>query len=100
MKAYHGTWTDSVIAGKRAEADDVLEGYSEEVIRLERPKIVEDALRGNLWKTIGANILSAFFYTLLLIGGVIVLQRSGVDILDIAEAGRARGAIEDGSTGN
>ena len=84
LKAYHDTWTPANIASKQAEADAVLRSYSDAVIRQERPRIVEEALKGSFWNSVAINIVSAFLYTLILIGIVVVLRWSGVDLLSIA----------------
>lgn len=88
LQAYHETWTPANIAGKRAEADQVLRSYSDAVIAQERPRIIEEALRGDALKSVTINLLSAFLYTLILIGIVVVLRWSGIDLLAIAEATR------------
>ena len=84
LKAYHETWTPANIASKQAQADAVLRSYSDEAIKQERPSIVEEALRGTFWWSVTTNIVSAFLYTLILLGIVVVLKKTGVDILSIA----------------
>lgn len=87
LEAYHETWTPANIASKQAEADAVLRSYSNAIISQERPRIVEEALRGMFWRTVAVNIVSGFLYTLILIGIVVVLRWSVVDLLSIAQAG-------------
>lgn len=89
LQAYHETWTPANIASKRAEAEQVLRACSEEIIAQERPRIVEEALRGHFWRAVVTNVASAFIYTLILIGIVIVLKVAGVDVLSIAGAARS-----------
>ncbi len=84
LQAYHETWTPANIAGKRAEADQVLRAYTDEVIAQERPRIIEEALRGSFWRAVATNIASAFIYTLILIGIVVVLRWAGIDLLSMA----------------
>ncbi|WP_174280367.1 hypothetical protein [Sphingomonas bacterium] len=86
LKAYQETWTPANIASKRAEADQVLRSYSDEVVRQERPRIIEEALRGSFWNSVLVNIVSAFIYTLILIALVVVLKVAGVDLLSIANS--------------
>ena len=86
LQAYHETWTPANVASKRAEADQVLRAYSDEIIAQERPRIIEDALRGTFWKSVATNVVSAFIYTLALIGIVVVLRLAGVDLMSIAQA--------------
>jgi hypothetical protein len=86
VRVYHATWTDSVIASKRAEADVILASYADEVVNSVKPGIVEEALRGSTGAAIRTNLLSNFIYTLLLIGAVVILEWSGVDLLSIAQA--------------
>jgi len=86
LEAYHASWTPAVVSGKQSEAEQVLKAYSDEVIKLERPRIVEEALRGTTGAAIRTNPLSNFIYTLLLVGVVVILEMAGVDILSIAQA--------------
>ncbi|QYE36529.1 hypothetical protein KZX46_11755 [Polymorphobacter sp. PAMC 29334] len=82
--AYTSTWTPAMIAGKQTQADAILDDYGRSLVDAARPTIVETALRGSLGRTIGINIFSAFLYTLILIGLVVVLRYSGVDLLALA----------------
>jgi len=84
IHAYHATWRDSVILGKRAEADDILESYANEIVKQERPGIIEEALRGTFWSSVLTNIVSGALYTLLLIAIIVIVRWAGVDLLSLA----------------
>lgn len=73
-----------MIYGKQAEADAILRDYGSTIIAAEKPRIVEDALRGTSIRAMAVNIGSAFLYTLILVGIVVVLRFAGVDILSLA----------------
>ena len=84
IDAYHASWTASMIYGKQAEADAILRDYGSTIIAAEKPRIVEDALHGTSIRAMAVNIGSAFLYTLILVGIVVVLRFAGVDILSLA----------------
>ncbi len=73
----------------RDEAAGALSAFAEVVIADERPRILEEALQGGFWRSVGSSMAANFFYTLVLIGLAIVLTLSGVDVVGILERAAA-----------
>lgn len=84
VATYTSTWTPLMVAGKISEANQVLQEFADTIIAAERPAIIEAALRGSTARTVLLNVVSAFLYTLILIGVVVVLRYAGVDLLALA----------------
>lgn len=86
LNEYILTWTDSRIVGAQKEADAVLLAFASSVIDESAPRIREDALRGTFWGSVRSSIAAAFLYTLVLIGIVMILRFSGIDLVSIFQA--------------
>lgn len=84
--AYAATWTESRLKGLEESAENALAQFASTVVDENAPSIREDALRGSLPRAVGASMLAAFLYTLLLIGAVAILRRAGIDVLSIASS--------------
>ena len=86
LAAYVAMWTPSLIEGTRQQATGIVNSFAASVLDENAPKIREDALRGTFLRAVFTSIVASFFYTLLLIGVVIVGQIAGVDIASIWSA--------------
>ncbi|WP_246164431.1 hypothetical protein [Blastochloris sulfoviridis] len=86
LAAYVAMWTPSLIEGTRQQATGIVNSFAASVLDENAPKIREDALRGTFLRAVSTSIVASFFYTLLLIGVVIVGQIAGVDIASIWSA--------------
>ncbi|WP_194164507.1 hypothetical protein [Microvirga thermotolerans] len=86
LHAYILTWTESRIRGLEEQAESVLGNFATSVVEDNTPKIREDALKGTSTRAIVLSIVANALYTLLLIGILIILRVSGVDLLSILGA--------------
>ncbi|WP_375391271.1 hypothetical protein [uncultured Sphingomonas sp.] len=84
LAAYAATWTPQLIQNATDAATSALAEYASGAIDEARPAILKDALKGNAVRSILLNMLSALLYTLALIAIVLVLKKSGVDLLSIS----------------
>lgn len=82
-KAYQRTWTQGLVAAMREKADGALAAFGDDAVEQARPGILKDALRGSFWKDVGASMVAAFFYSLVLIALVLILRWNGIDILGL-----------------
>lgn len=85
LAEYVRVWTPAQIEGKRAEAKTVLSEYADDVVEAATPGIEKAALKGSGLSAIGYGLLVNFFYTLILIGVVVILKWAGVDLLGLWE---------------
>lgn len=59
--------------------------YADVAIESATPDILREATRGSFLKSLGASILAAFFYSLILLSVVLILKYYGVDILGLVQ---------------
>jgi len=83
LNDYIRTWTDSRIRGLEEQAETILGNFAASVVEDSTPRIREDALRGTNIRSIVLSIASNAIYTLILIGLLIILRISGIDLLSI-----------------
>lgn len=86
LVAYGSTWTSQLIQNANDAATSALAEFAAGAIDEARPNILKDALKGGAVRTVLLNMLSGLLYTLALIGVVVVLKASGVDILSISSS--------------
>jgi hypothetical protein len=80
IRNYHKAWTPSLLEGKKAEATQIIASFSEDIVEKAKPEILKDALRGSFWRATGVNVFSNFLYTLIVLGVVLVVAMTGLDI--------------------
>lgn len=83
---YQRTWTPQLIENATDAATAALAEYASEAIDEARSDIVEEALKGTALKSVLLSMLAALLYTLFLLAVVIVLRKSGVDILSLVKS--------------
>lgn len=71
---------------KNAEA--ILVDYSKEVVEKEKPSIIAHALKGSVARDIWLGILVNFLWTIILIAFVVIIQKTGVDIINMLDIHR------------
>lgn len=91
LRHYREHWTDSQLGALIDTAEGALTAFTSAVLDAERPKIEAAALKQarSFWTDVGAGVISAFVYTLILIGLALTLRVSGVDLLDAVEGVRS-----------
>lgn len=80
MKAYNAMWTPSLLEGKRLEAQNIIDQFSQSLVEAARPAILKEALRGTASRAIWLNVASNAIYTLLVLGIVLIIAFTGLDI--------------------
>ena len=85
LNAFVGSFTAQTIQTFETQAAAALVEFADGAVAEQRPAIVEEALRGTFWSSIGMSLLGSLIYTVLLIAIVIALAVSGVDLLDIVD---------------
>lgn len=84
VKAYVDSYTPLTIQAFSEQAGGVLVEFAQGAVADAKPQIVEQALKGSLWRTIWQSIIANGTYTLLLIAVVVILRWAGVDLLSLA----------------
>ena len=85
VASYVSAYTDQMIETYETQAAGVLTAFAEGAVADARAGIVEEALRGSSWGSIGQSITANALYTVILIALVIVLALTGVDVLGLYE---------------
>jgi hypothetical protein len=88
VKAYVDGYTPQMLEVFHSQAGSVLAEFADGAVSDAKPAIVEAALKGNFWRSVGQSIAANIFYTLGLIAVVLVLRWAGVDLLSIVSAGQ------------
>lgn len=64
--------TETVLAGYRAQAAELLADYAGAILAEEKPKIEKEALRGMFWSAVLSSIVASFLFALILLGFAVV----------------------------
>jgi hypothetical protein len=95
IRAYERSWTASRLDGIRNAAVQLVAAYADSVAHQLEAEILRRALKGHFWRSIGRWLLSAFLFSVAVLGVLIALARYGVDpigaLQDLATPPPARG---------
>jgi hypothetical protein len=84
LRAYISSWTDMRIEGVREQANGTLTEYASYILEQERPKIVEEALKGrSFWRDAFVASFGAGLWTIALIIFAVILKLSHIDLLAV-----------------
>ncbi len=86
VQGYVDAYTAQMRDVFEAQAAGVLAQFAEGAVSDAKPGIVEAALKGGFWRSVGQSIAANVLYTLGLIALVVVLKWAGVDLLSIVSA--------------
>ena len=85
VASYVSAYTDQMIETYETQAAGVLTAFAEGAVADARAGIVEEALRGSSWGSIGQSIAANALYTVILLALVVFLALGGVDVLGLYE---------------
>jgi hypothetical protein len=95
VRAYERSWTASRLDGIRNAAVQLVATYADSIAHQLEADILRRALKGHFWRSVGRWLLSAFLFSLAVLGALIALARYGVDpigaLQDLATPPPARG---------
>ena len=74
---HSGTQTDAILSAYIAQADQILGVFAQNVIREERPKIVEEALRGSFSRSFWPSFWASLAFTVVLLTLVVIAAYLG-----------------------
>ena len=81
LREYERSWTPSRLEGLKNAAVQLIAAYTDSVLSQAERQILRDALRGGIWRAIWCSLVGALLYTLILIGLIVILTKSGVDLI-------------------
>jgi hypothetical protein len=81
VRAYERSWTASRLEGVRNAAVQLVAAYADTVSNQIEAEVLRRALKGRFWRSVGQWLFSAIIYTLAVLGAVVALSRSGIDLI-------------------
>lgn len=79
LRAYEKSWTASRLDGLRNAAIQLVAAYADTVATQLEADILRGAVKGRFWRGVGQWLFSAVLYTLIVLGTLVALSRSGLD---------------------
>lgn len=67
LRQFAAAQTKSTLDGYRAQADQILAGYVDNIINEQRPKILADALKGDFWRSFWPSFWASVAFTSVLL---------------------------------
>jgi hypothetical protein len=69
--------------GLQNAAAQLIAAYTDSVLSQAETQILRNALKGRAWRAIWCWPVGALLYTLIVIGSIVILARSGVDLMGL-----------------
>jgi hypothetical protein len=60
--------------------------YTDSVLSQAETQILRNALNGGIWRAVWCGLVGALLYTLMVIGLIVILARSGIDLKGLFES--------------
>jgi hypothetical protein len=86
IRAYELSWTASRQEALRSSAVQLVAAYADSVVNQTEREILRSAVRGRFWRGVAVWLFSALLFTILLIGLLVGLSRSGIDPIATLES--------------
>jgi hypothetical protein len=81
LREYERSWTPSRLEGLKNAAVQLIAAYTDSVLSQAERQILRDALKGGIWRAVWCSLVGTLLYTLILIGLIVMLTKSGVDLI-------------------
>jgi hypothetical protein len=85
LRGYDRSWTTSRLEGLKNAAVQSIAAYTDSVLSQAEAQILRNALNGTVRRAVWSGLLSALLYTLILIGLIVILAKSGIDLKALVE---------------
>jgi hypothetical protein len=80
LQGYERSWTASRLEGLKNAAVQSIAAYTDSVLSQAETQILRNALKGGGWRAVWCGLVGALLYTLMVIGLIVILARSGIDL--------------------
>ena len=80
LRDYERSWTASRLEGLKNAAVQSIAAYTDSVLSQAETQILRNALKGGVWRAVWCGLVGALLYTLMVIGLIVILARSGIDL--------------------
>jgi hypothetical protein len=85
LREYERSWTASRLEGLKNAAVQLIAAYTDTVLSQAETQILRNALKGGGWRAMWCGLVGALLYTLVVIGLIVILARSGIDLRGLVE---------------
>jgi hypothetical protein len=85
LQGYERSWTASRLEGLKNVAVQSIAAYTDSVLSQAETQILRNALKGGGWRAVWCGLVGALLYTLMVIGLIVILARSGIELKGLFE---------------
>jgi hypothetical protein len=85
LREYERSWTASRLEGLKNAAVQSIAAYTDSVLSQAETQILRNALNASVWRAVWCGLVGALLYTLIVIGFIVILARSGIDLKGLFE---------------
>lgn len=85
LREYERSWTASRLEGLKNAAVQSIAAYTDSVLSQAETQILRNALNASVWRAVWCRLVGALLYTLIVIGLIVILARSGIDLKGLFE---------------
>jgi hypothetical protein len=85
LQGYERSWTASRLEGLKNAAVQSIAAYTDSVLSQAETQILRNALKGGGWRAVWCGLVGLLLYTLMVIGLIVILARSGIDLKGLFE---------------
>jgi hypothetical protein len=85
LQGYERSWTASRLEGLKNAAVQSIAAYTDSVLSQAETQILRNALKGGGWRAVWCGLVGALLYTLMVIGLIVILARSGIELKGLFE---------------
>jgi hypothetical protein len=85
LREYERSWTASRLEGLKNAAVQSIAAYTDSVLSQAETQILRNALNAGVWRAVWCGLVGALLYTLIVIGLIVILARSGIDLKGLFE---------------
>jgi hypothetical protein len=83
LREYERSWTASRLEGLKNAAVQSIAAYTDSVLSQAETQILRNALKGGVWRAVWCGLVGALLYTLIVIGLIVILAKSGIDSIGL-----------------
>jgi hypothetical protein len=85
LREYERSWTASRLEGLKNAAVQSIAAYTDSVLSQVERQILRNALKGGIWRAVWGWLVGTLLYTAIIIGLVVILTKSGIDLIEVFE---------------
>ena len=92
LRTYERSWTASRLEALQNAAAQLITAYTDFVVTQAEKQILRGALKGSFWRAVWRWVVGALLYTFIMVGLILGLARSGIDLIGVLATALRPGA--------